>query len=58
MNNATQLRRVFRDSIRLYFAPLTGAFKGISLELKRADRAVQQHRSAEIRAKREQARHA
>lgn len=58
MNNATQLRRVFRDSIRLYFAPLTGACKGIRLELKRADRAMQQHRSAENKAKREQARDA
>ena len=53
MNQATQLRRVMRDSIRMYFAPLTGAFKGIRAELHRADREVQRNRSLESQAKKD-----
>lgn len=35
----------------MYFASLTGAFKGIRAELHRADREVQRNRSAESQAK-------
>lgn len=42
-----QLRRVMRDSIRVYFAPLTGAVKGIRAELHRADREVARHRASD-----------
>lgn len=31
------IRRIFRASVRAYFAPLTGAFKGIREELRRTD---------------------
>jgi hypothetical protein len=31
------LLRVMGDSVRSYFAPLTGAFKGIRQELRRVD---------------------
>lgn len=57
MKQATLLRRVMRDSIRMYFAPLTGAFKGIRAELQRADREMQQHRKAEFQAKKDFAHH-
>lgn len=44
-----QLRRVVRDSLRLYFAPLTGAFKGIQAEFKSADREIERHRQMSVR---------
>lgn len=31
------LRRIFLNSVRVYFAPITGAFKGIRDELRRTD---------------------
>jgi hypothetical protein len=31
------IRRVFMNSVRVYFAPLTGAYKGIRDELRRTD---------------------
>ncbi|MBV7542158.1 hypothetical protein [Acidovorax sp. sic0104] len=37
------LRRIFLNSVRVYFAPLTGAFKGIRDELRRTD-PWRQHR--------------
>ena len=46
-----QARRIAKDSIRMYFAPVRGAFKGIRTELQKIDRDVQRHRNAE--AKRE-----
>lgn len=58
MKQPIQVRRVMRDSIRMYFAPLAGAFKGIRAELHRADRAAQRHRSAELPAKKDAAHHA
>lgn len=58
MIDATQMRRVLRDSIRLYFAPLTGAFKGIRVELQRADREMEMHRKAEFKPKKDFAHHA
>lgn len=47
MKLKSQLRRVLRDSVRVYFAPLTGAVKGIRAELKRADREIERHRAAD-----------
>lgn len=32
------LRRIFKNSVRLYFSPLTGAIKGVRRELRRMDR--------------------
>jgi hypothetical protein len=40
-----------QDSIRMYFAPLTGAYKGIRAELHRADLETQRHRAAEAKPK-------
>ncbi|PQA75952.1 hypothetical protein [Rhodoferax sp. TS-BS-61-7] len=48
-----QTRRIVKDSIRMYFAPVIGAFKGIRAELKKADRNVQHHRSAEAKLKKD-----
>lgn len=56
MKAKVQVRRVMRDSIRMYFAPLTGAFKGIRAELHRTDREIERRRKAE--EKREKAQHA
>ena len=53
MKQQTQVRRVMRDSIRMYFAPLTGAFKGVRAEWHRADREVQRNRIAESQAKKD-----
>jgi hypothetical protein len=52
------VRRVMRDSIRMYFAPLTGAIKGIRAELHRTDREIEQHRNAESQPKRDAVHHA
>ena len=41
------IRRLVRDSIRMYFAPLTGAYKGIRAEFRNADREMEIHRHAE-----------
>lgn len=53
MTQSVYIRRIMRDSIRMYFAPLIGAFKGISAELRRADMEVQRERNAEFQAKKE-----
>jgi len=50
------VRRVVRDSIRMYFAPLTGAVKGIREELQRTDREIERRRATE--KKRETVHHA
>jgi hypothetical protein len=34
------LRRIFKNSVRLYFSPLTGAVRGVRRELRRMDRAA------------------
>jgi hypothetical protein len=46
-------RRIMRDSIRVYFAPLVGAFKGIRAELQRTDRLIEQHRMDEAEKRRD-----
>lgn len=53
MKQSMQMRRVMRDSIRVYFAPLTGAFKGIKAELHRADRDIERQRNLETKAKKD-----
>ncbi|CAJ0804211.1 MULTISPECIES: hypothetical protein [Ralstonia] len=55
MKSQINVRRVFRDSLRMYFAPLTGAFKGIRAELRRTDREIALHRSQESREDRKSA---
>lgn len=40
MKTTINVRRVAKDSIRMYFAPLTGAFKGIRDEVRRNDRDI------------------
>ena len=44
MKLSDDLRRVMRDSVRSYFAPLTGAIRGVRAELARVDRDAQRHR--------------
>jgi hypothetical protein len=36
------IRRIFKNSVRLYFAPITGAFKAVRSESRRISR--EQHR--------------
>lgn len=38
MNTGLDVRRVMRDSIRVYFAPLVGAYRTLRAEIRRADR--------------------
>lgn len=42
MKAQSNFRRIFRNSVRLYFAPLTGAYKAVCSELDRISR--EQHR--------------
>ena len=58
MKSSFHLRRVMRDSIRMYFAPLTGAFKGIRAELQRADREIEHNRRTESKPKSDAVHHA
>ena len=41
------IRRMLRDSIRMYFAPLKGAYKGIRDELRLAMLEADRHRKEE-----------
>ncbi len=41
------IKRIMMDSVRLYFAPLTGAYRGIKAEFQRLDRDIEQRRKAE-----------
>ena len=47
MNTKKTARRLLNDSIRMYFAPLTGAYKGIRDEYKRVDAEIKRRRAAE-----------
>ena len=38
--NTLNIRRIFKDSVRMYFAPLTGAVKGVKSEFRRSDREI------------------
>jgi hypothetical protein len=37
MTGDLSIRRIFRNSFRVYFAPITGAIKGIRAEMRCAD---------------------
>lgn len=58
MKLSIHVRRVMRDSIRVYFAPLTGAIKGIREELQRADRQIERNRRTENQPKADAVHHA
>lgn len=45
------VRRIMIDSLRLYFAPLTGAWRGIRAELDRVDRDIERRRKLEQQGK-------
>ena len=47
MKLSVKVRHMMRDSVRIYFAPLTGAIKGIRSELHRADRDAARHRQVD-----------
>ena len=51
MKFAMQVRRIFQDSVLMYFAPLVGAIKGIRAEYMRADRAVERNHREESACK-------
>lgn len=38
MKTKTNIRRIIRNSIRLYFAPITGAVKAVRTEVNRINR--------------------
>jgi len=42
MKTKTNIRRIVRNSVRLYFAPITGAFKAVRGEMNRISR--EQHK--------------
>lgn len=43
MKTKTNIRKIFRNSVRLYFAPLTGAFKAVRSESNRISREQHRH---------------
>lgn len=47
MKTESYLRRIMRDSVRLYFAPLRGAIKGIRSEWRQIERDARIGRTAE-----------
>ncbi len=46
------IKRIMMDSLRLYFAPLTGAFRGVKAEFQRLDREMERRRKDEREAHR------
>lgn len=49
MKTHFEFRRIMRESAQMYFAPLTGAVKGIAHEMRRVEKQI-----ASARASREQ----
>ena len=47
MKSTIQLRQIGLDSVRVYFAPLVGTFKGIRAEWRRVDRQIQRRQAAD-----------
>ena len=47
MTQPLPLKRILQDSLRLYFAPLTGAYRGIKAEFARLEHEIEQRRRAE-----------
>ena len=58
MKLSSQIRRLMLNSIRTYFAPLIGAFKGIRAEMHRVDREISLHRQDEDQPKKGATHHA
>jgi hypothetical protein len=58
MKLTVHVRRVMRDSIRMYFAPLTGAVKGVRAEWRRAESEIQRSRNADSQVKKDAVHHA
>jgi transposase len=54
----SNLRRIIRESVRMYFAPLIGAFKGARDELRRVDNEIVERRREEEARERDSMRHA
>ncbi len=50
MKLTRRYRRIFWESVRLYFAPVTGAVKGICAELRRVEREMARNRRQERQA--------
>lgn len=48
--NAADMHRVWKNSVRLFFAPLRGAIKGAIREVRRVDLVVQQDQRRARRA--------
>ena len=44
-------RRILKDSVQLYFAPITGAAKGIRDEFRRTDQQIAQRADTERKFK-------
>lgn len=49
MKLSEDMRRMMRDSVRTYFAPVTGAIKGIRAELHRVERDAKRRRDRQVR---------
>ena len=58
MKLSSQIRRLMLNSIRMYFAPLVGAFKGIRAEMHRVDREIALHRQDDDQSKKRTTHHA
>ena len=58
MKLSSEIRRLMLNSIRMYFAPLIGAFKGIRAEMHRVDREIALQRQDEDQPKRRATHHA
>lgn len=51
------VRRIIRESVRMYFAPLTGAVNGVRDELRRVDNEIAERRREEEARERNSVRH-
>ena len=58
MKLSSEIRRLMLNSIRMYFAPLIGAFKGIRAEMHRVDREIALQRQDEDQPKKRATHHA
>ena len=52
MKTSLNIQRIARESVLRYFAPLTGAYKGIRDEYRRLDAEANRARQAEAEARR------
>lgn len=42
----SSVRQIMKDSLRMYFAPLRGAYRGIKSEIHQVDRDIELRRKA------------